>query len=296
MSFTLETAHVQLASHPPSSSGQLALLAMLGAVWRRKLLMLGIVTASLLLGIAAAASIPPRYAAQAYIRGELVAQDMLPMQVKNMSTGTMSSGPMSLDAMRVIETQSRLLQSNRLARRVAEQIGLDRLQSVLGNAAKSRGDPLDSAAEGLLSALSVTTDSRAYLITVSHRSGDPDLSMLIANSFVAELLRSTRLQVLFQQRYNAQAELSLQLAKFGEKHPKVAALRTQLAATDETLKRQMNESPEAILQDAGEYVNGSTAVSAPPTSRFVIGLFLLVGLVLGLGVALWLDRRKWWAC
>jgi uncharacterized protein involved in exopolysaccharide biosynthesis len=119
--------------------------------------------------------------------------------------------------------------------------------------------------------------------------------MLIANSFVAELLRSTRLQVLFQQRYNAQAELSLQLAKFGEKHPKVAALRTQLAATDESLKRQMNESPEAILKDAGEYVNGSTAMPAPPTSGFVIRLFMLVGLVLGLGVALWLERRQWWA-
>ena len=208
--------------------------------------------------------------------------------------------------MRVIETQTWLLQSNRLARRVAQEIGLNRLQPVLGKpgwlaalwhggaAQTSPEDELDIVAGKLLNRLTVTSDPKAYLITVRYSAADPDLSVLIANGFVAELLRSTKLQVLFQQRYYAQATLSNQLAKFGEKHPKVAELRTQLSTTDDLLQQQMHETPEAILQGAGENVTKAIASPAGPTPLFVVDLFLLLGLMVGVGAALWLERRRWW--
>jgi uncharacterized protein involved in exopolysaccharide biosynthesis len=275
------------------------------AIWHRKLLVLSVVMTGLLLGIAAAVLIRPQHAAQGYIRGEFIAQDTLPMQVKNMSTGLMSAGPMSLDLVRVIETQSRLLQSNRLARRVAEQIGLDQLQPILSKrgwlpdilhrgAAQKPEDPLDKAAGQLLDGLNVTSDPRAYLITLRYRSADPDLSVLIANAFAAELLRSTRLQVLLQQRNNAQTQLSTLLAKFGERHPKVAELRKQLAVTDESLRRQMREPSDKILQAAGENVTKAMSVGPSPKRSFVLGLSMLLGFTIGIGTALWLERRNWW--
>ena len=302
MSTKLESVHIPLASEP-ANSGQLQLAVL--AIWRRKLLVLGIVVAALLLGIAAAVLIPPKHAAQGYIRGEFVAQDTLPMQVKNMSTGSMSSGAMSLDLARVIETQSRLLQSNRLARRVVEQIGFDRLRPLLSkrgwlpdllhrSAMQKPEDPLDRAAGQLLDGLSVTSDPRAYLITIRYRSRDPDLSVLITNAFAAELLRSTRLQVLLQQRYNAQTQLSTLLAKFGKKHPKVGELRQQLTATDESLQWQMSESSDTILQAAGENVTKAMAVGPSPKRSFVLSLSLLLGFMIGIGTALWLERRNWW--
>lgn len=303
MSTKLESVSIPLA--PGTVGSEQPLLAMLDGVWRRRLLVLAIVAVALVLSIIAVAVMPARYRAQAYIRGEFVVSDTLPMQVKNMTTGSMSAGPMNLDPGRVIETQSRLLQSNRLARRVVQQLGLERLQPMLsqrgwlpaifqGKAAHTPGDMLDIAAARLLNRLSVTSDPRAYLLTVQFTTSDPELSVLITNGFVSELLRSTRLQVLFQQSYNTQATLSNQLAKFGEKHPKVAELRAQLATTNDALKQQLNESPDSILQAAGENVTRAIAAPAGPTPAFLIGLLLFAGLMIGIGVALWVERRRWW--
>lgn len=303
MSANLESVGIPLA--PGTMGSGPALLAVFASAWRRKLLVAGIIAFAIVLGVMAVVVLPARYTAQAYIRGEYVASDTLPMQVKNVTTGSLSTGPMSLDPVRVIETQTRLLQSNRLARRVAQELGLDQLQPVLskrgllpslfhGSASLTPDQQLDMAAGKLLDQLTVISDPKAYLITVRYRTGDPELSVLIANAFVAELLRSTKLQVLSQQRTFAQATLSNQLAKFGDKHPKVAALRMQLEATDASLQQQLNESPDVILQGAGENVTKAIASPSGPTAPFVIGLALIVGLMIGVGVALWLERRRWW--
>jgi uncharacterized protein involved in exopolysaccharide biosynthesis len=129
MSANLQSVSLPLA--PGSVSSGPALLVMVASVWRRKLLVLEIVVLAIVLGATAIVVMPMRYTAQAYIRGEYVASDTLPMQVKNVTTGSIGAGPMSLDPVRVIETQTRLLQSNRLARRVVQQLGLDRLAPVL---------------------------------------------------------------------------------------------------------------------------------------------------------------------
>ena len=135
--------------------------------------------------------------------------------------------------MRVIETQSRWLESKDLARRVVQQLGLERLRPEVGETVNTRGDKDSAAAVRLMRRLSVISDPRAYLITVRYTTGDPDLAVRITNAFVAEVLRSTRLQTLFQQRAYTQAKLSSQLARFGEKHPRVAELRTQLATMND---------------------------------------------------------------
>lgn len=300
-------SNVEIPFASGSIGSGLGLAAALAGVWRRKRLVLWIIAAALAVGIAAVVMMPARYTAQAYIRGEFVASDTLPMQVKNMSTGTMSTGPISLDPARVIETQSRLLQSNRLARRVVSQLGLERLQPLLnsrewssdilsfnGSAARGPEDQVDLAASLLLKGLSVTSEPRAYLITVRYSAADPELAEIIANAFVAELLRSTRLQVLSQQRHYAQATLSNQLGKFGSKHPKIAELTTQLSATNDALEKQMNESREAILQAAGENVTKAVAGPSGPRPIFVVGLILIFGLLIGVATSLWLERSKWW--
>ena len=86
--------------------------------------------------------------------------------------------------MRVIETQSRLLQSHDLARRVVRQLGLEQLRpevserhwlpdSFYGSAANIKEDQADRAAAMLLSRLSVTSDLlRTYLIEVRYTGKD----------------------------------------------------------------------------------------------------------------------------
>jgi uncharacterized protein involved in exopolysaccharide biosynthesis len=215
-----------------------------------------------------------------------------------------SPGSMSLDVIRVIETESLLLQSHQVARRVVQDLGIERLRPVVGGGgwlssilsgeANAPGDALDSAATGLLRGLSVMSDPRAYLITVRYSAGDPELAVAIANSFVVELLRSIKLQQLLQQRSVALVSLSKQLGKFGEKHPGVAAAKMRLQAADQGLKAELAEPGEAILNSAGENVTPAVAVLSGPRPAFVLGLLLFAGFVAGASAALFLERGRWW--
>jgi uncharacterized protein involved in exopolysaccharide biosynthesis len=265
------------------------LQAALASLWRRKLLVLGSAAIAVVLGFIAVLVMPARYTAEAYIRGGFDPSAAYAVTKEEDATRV---GSISLDLMRVIETQSRWLQTPELARRVVQQLGLERLRPEVGETVSTGGDKDGAAAVRLLRRLSVTSDPRAYLIAVRYTTGDPDLAILITNAFVAEVLRSTRLQTLFQQRAYTQARLSTQLARFGEKHPKVAELRTQLATMNDSLKRQTSESPEAILQTAGENVTKATAAPSNPHPLRVVGLFLFVSLLIGTGVSLWLERDR----
>ena len=142
--------------------------------------------------------------------------------------------------------------------------------------------------------LSVTTNSRAYLITLGYTSRDPDLAVLITNAFVAEILRSIKLQILSQQRSSTQASLSESLATFGDKFPRVIEAKLQLAAINSLLKKWHGERCEEILRSAGENVTQATAL--PSTRRrLVVALHLLIGVAISIGVALWLERARWWS-
>jgi uncharacterized protein involved in exopolysaccharide biosynthesis len=285
-------------THTEIASGQV-LHAMLASVWRRKRLVLGIAVAALTLGLLALNFTHKRYTAEAHIRGEFAATDTV---VKD--DDSVSPGSMSLDVIRVIETESLLLQSHQVARRVVQDLGIERLRpvvggsgwlpSVFGGEASEPGDALDIAATSLLRGLSVTSDPRAYLITVRYSAGDAELAVAIANSFVAELLRSIKLQQLLQQRSVALVALSKQLGKFGERHPGVAAAKMRLQTADQGLKAELGEAGEAILNGAGENVTPAIAALSGPRAAFVLGLLLLVGLVAGASAALFLERGRWW--
>ena len=293
MSDTLESVHIEPSPHVGFGE---VLHAWLASFWRRKLLVGAIVATTLALGIIAIFVIPPSYKTEAYIRGGFVASNAVKRDE------TRSSPYVGLDLARVIETQSRVLETQDLARRVVQQLGLERLRPevserhwLYGSAANSQEDQTD-AANKLLGGLSVTSDQTgSYLIKVSYTGKDPALAVVITNAFVAEFLRSSNLQTSSQQRSSAEATLLRRLAMFGDKHPKVIQAKMQLAATDDLLKKQLSEAPEVLLQAAGESVTKATAATTArrPNPRFVIGLLLLVGLVVGIAVALRLERRRW---
>jgi uncharacterized protein involved in exopolysaccharide biosynthesis len=301
MSSHLDSVHIE-----PSSLGihsEELLYAAIASLWRRKLLMVAIFVTALALGGIAALVMPEQYTAGAYIRGGFTASDAV---VTNDDRSSGAAG-ISLAMERVIETHSRLLQSDQLARRVVERLGLERLppevregswlaSQFYGNAADVPGHQEDMAARRLLRGLSVNTDPRAYLVAIRYTTADSGLAALIVNGFVAEYLRSTKLQTLSEHRSSAQANLSKQLATFGDKHPKVTKARVQLAAADNLLEEQLSKSSEEILQAAGPNVAlaQTTTIPSSPNPPFVIGLSLLGGLVVGIGVALWLERGRWW--
>ena len=137
-----------------------------------------------------------------------------------------SGGVVAVDASMLVETRSRLLQSQQLARRVVERLGLERIRpavseglfsSWLSGGAKFYGDarapgyPEDMAAKRLLRGLSVKTEPRSYLIAVRYTARDPELAALIANAFVAEFLQSSRtLSRAYSKRYRNISQRSAQ--------------------------------------------------------------------------------------
>ncbi len=272
------------------------LYAALSGLWRRRLLIVMLVAAALAIGIVVGLLMPQQYTAEAFIRGVATASDAVAKDDAGRNAAVVT-----LDMGRMIETQSILLQSHQLARRVIERLGLQTLRTEVdqtgwldfSNATNTRGREEDTAAAGLLRHLAVTTDPRAYLITLNYASRDPDLAVLIANAFIAEILRSIELQILSQQRSATQAALSETLAQFGEKFPRVIEARLHLAAIDGLLEKWQMASHEEILRSAGENVTLATAI--PSTRRrLVLALHLLLGGVIGIGVALWLERSRWW--
>lgn len=288
-----------LPSKPASlstGSGEV-LRAALASLWQRKLLVGAIVASTIVLGIVALKAMPASYRAEAYIRGGFSALDAVSKDAKDEETK--SSPSISLDLSRVIETQSRLLESQDLARKVAQQVGIERLRPEMSEAhwlsaaANAEEDKIDRAASMLLSRLSVTTDPRTYMIEVSYTASDPALAAVVTNTFVTEFLRASRLQTLSLQRSLAAATLTKQLAIFGDKHPKAIKAKMRLSAADEELKSQLSESPDAIRQNVGE--NVTVAIAAPTKLRMplVIALLLLAGLSLGAAAALWLERQRW---
>jgi uncharacterized protein involved in exopolysaccharide biosynthesis len=187
---------------------------------------------------------------------------------------------------------------------VVQQLGLEQLRPELsqshwlpnpfrGNAPSTQADEIDRAATQLLRGLSVTSDPRTYMIEVLYTAREPALADVIANAFVAEFLRSSRLQALSLQRSSAAAALSRQLAIFGDKHPRVVKAEMQLSAADDLLKKQLGESPNVILQNVGQNVTMATAGPSKRSMPLVVGLLLLVGLIAGISAALWLERRRW---
>jgi uncharacterized protein involved in exopolysaccharide biosynthesis len=299
MTSNLDLVRMATASADIGGSGLVG-QAVLASLWRRRRLMLGIAAVALVLGILVVVAMPKRYTAEAHIRGEFLALDTAVKDDKSMGMGSIS-----LDLGRVMETQSGLLQSQQVALRVVQQIGLERLTPVVsqprwlpsaldGSATKTTEELEETAAARLLKSLSVRSDPSAYLLTVMYSAGDPELAVVIANTFAAELLRNARLQQLSQQRAYAEATLAQQLAKFGDKHPRVADARMKLAATNGLLKDQLSEAPEAVVQAAGENVTQATSHPSSPRTVFVIGLLLLIGLVIGICASLWLEHDRWW--
>jgi uncharacterized protein involved in exopolysaccharide biosynthesis len=150
----------------------------------------------------------------------------------------------------------------------------------------------DLAARKLLRGLSVKTEPRVYQIVVQYTARDPELSVLIANSFIVEFLQTKTLQTLLQQRDAAERELGAERATLGENHPRAIEAKARLEAADALLIGQLGKTTEEIERAGAGQVIFAQAVSVPssPNPFVSIGLALVVGL--GAGVALAALRAR----
>jgi uncharacterized protein involved in exopolysaccharide biosynthesis len=269
-------------------------LATVATLWQRKLLIGTAIGVGLLLGITASLLIPPRYTANAFVRVAFASTD----------TASTTSG-IAIDGSLMVETRSRVFKTHQVARRVVEKLGLQRLgpvvaQGLIGSMLQklvigskpAPGYPEDLAATRLLRNLTIKTEPRVYLITVSYTAGDPELAALIVNAFVAESLRLYVLQGLNEQRTTAQAAVAEQVATLGERHPSVARARGKLASVEALLEAEKFNTKREIESFTNDGVIAAQPVAVPssPNPQLIIGIAMLLGLVAGIGIAILLDR------
>jgi uncharacterized protein involved in exopolysaccharide biosynthesis len=270
-------------------------LATLATLWQRKLLIGTAIVVALLLGIIASLLIPPRYTANAFVRVAFVSTDT-----------ASTTGGIAIDGALMVETRSRVFKTHQVARRVVEKLGLQRLRPVVAQGLvgsmlqrlvigiePAPGYPEDLAATRLLRNLTIKTEPRVYLITVSYTASDPALAALIANAFVAESLRLYVLQGLNEQRTTAQAAVAELVAALGERHPSVARARGKLASVEALLEAEKFNTKREIETFTNDGVLAAQPVAVPssPNPQLIIGIAMLLGLVAGIGIAILLDRR-----
>jgi capsular exopolysaccharide synthesis family protein len=160
----------------------------------------------------------------------------------------------------------------------------------------------------LLSGLAVDVPVNTSILEISYSDTDPDEAREIAQAFAEGYLgfrRQQLLQAVQAERTSLQSQvvdLNQRLADIEEQvneadntsglvilQTKASALITQISSLQQRLQAL---TPEAALS-VGEVVQPATTPSSPASPNRVVdgALGLLLGLLLGLGVAVLLDRR-----
>ncbi|WP_439543210.1 Wzz/FepE/Etk N-terminal domain-containing protein [Hyphomicrobium sp.] len=269
------------------------LYATLRNLWRRKFLVLSAAVLAGLAGIFALMVLPKTYTGEAYI------------QVAFSSTDANPGGGVTIDASSVVETRSRVIKSQQLARRVVDLVGLQRLDPeigdgaisswlqalVVGRAGMTDAYVRDRAASKLLRMLTVRTEPRAYLITIGVSASDPELAAEIANAFVVECLREAQLQRLSEQLARARGALAQQAGTFGKKHPNFISATAAVSDLEERLALQKKAAADEIIGLESVTLAEANAVPSAPNPTILIGGMVFLGLVLGSLAAIMFDGQ-----
>lgn len=268
------------------------LYATLRSLWRRKVLIFSSAVLAGLIGICALLVLPKTYTGEALVQVAFSSADA-------------PAGGVTIDAGSVVETRSRVIKSQQLARRVVDLVGLKRLEPEIADGAVSRWlqelavgqDRLteayvkDRAADKLQRMLTVRTEPRAYLITISVSAGDPALAAEIANAFVVECLREAQLQRLSEQLARARGALAQQAATFGKKHPNLISATAAVSELEMRLDLQKKAAENEIIGLESVTLAEANAVPSAPNPKILIGGMIFLGLALGSLAAVALDGR-----
>ena len=167
------------------------------------------------------------------------------------------------------------------------------LRQLVGRGSESPSQ-LDRAAQALMRNLKVERGPRSYLLTVAYTGASPREAAQIANAFVDEYLRVRLLAELSDRQSAEQQALTDLQATYGPKHPRVKRAEARLALAASSQARAVAEDGIGALNlDAGGRVMRAQEVTIPvgPRARAIIGLGALLGPLLGIGLALVLERR-----
>jgi uncharacterized protein involved in exopolysaccharide biosynthesis len=278
---------------------QRLVVSALSAVIRRWALIVNTIAAALLLAVLMTLALPRSYTAEALVQPQLFSR----------SDGSSRSALASIDAASLVASEARLIESPTIARAVVKRLGLqDRPEfasstSGLGhvlNVIKTAifpetalSSPLERAARSVRSRLQVNRDTRSYLISIAYTARSPETAAAVANAFAIEYFNAKYLEQLSVAVSTATRELAQRSATYGENHPSFIRATTDLELARQRLQAAINRSPGSDLGNS-EGMNLAEPSSAPssPNGSIILGLAFILGLMVGAGTAIWLDRVR----
>jgi len=295
----------------------------ISAIWRRRWLILGIVVLSIAVTAGVLAKMERSYRSEAVIRLDFAREQPLSVQQQAQS--------LSVEASAIIESEARVIRSGVIARRVVTRLNLTsepafsphrsllhRALDLVGiNVTQSSVPLTDRIVIELLNNLSVSNDSRSYLITISYVSSDPEIAASVANTFASEYLRSRSEAAIssaqhtslwlagqIEEKRAALAHVEKTIPSAAEqidttaREADLARLQAQASTIRERLKT-LTDSYEnvrsliALKPSAGQLVIQAETGRSPygPNPWAALGLTFIAAIIAGVALALLLERR-----
>jgi uncharacterized protein involved in exopolysaccharide biosynthesis len=254
----------------------------------------------------------PQYTGEATIKVDFVRSETLTEGQRLQSTA-------SVDAAAEVASAARILRSRTVASNVVTALRLDEnpeytrpsrseraiatARSVLAAVFSRIGialdfplppTPHDCAVDRFMGQVSVTNDTRSYLITIGVTDTEPDRAAELANLVASEYLRDRFLQHAKQAYSAAEREFAAAASVYGPRHPKYVAARENVMR----LKEELPSAAVARTQRLVEFAGGQYLIPAAPVTRpswpnpfrfFALGTTASLALIAAL---LWLGNRR----
>ncbi len=274
------------------------LAEMVAILWRRKLLLAVCVATAIAIALSSNYLIAQRYTATAVIRLDLRGPDVPERTAPNAV----------MDAAAVVAGQTRIIESQTIARRVAERLQIDEIPTVpmasellsrfaayWGLHAASRPSHLDIATAQLMRDLEVKNDPRSYLITVTYKASSPNEAARIANAIVSEYMHDRELQTLVERHAIAQRALTELSSTYGPKHPLITRAEADVALAQSRVEAEENDASlmdERELAATGQVVPAQ-AITIPSGARTLtlIGYGILGGIAGWIALIMAIEGR-----
>jgi uncharacterized protein involved in exopolysaccharide biosynthesis len=270
---------------------ELALRTML-AVRRQWLLLAALTGLGVLLALLVIPLMPRKYSATAFIIPSLYAQE----QGKIVALAT-------VDATSVVNGEARLVLSDTVLQAVVKRLEPE-TKTAPGSTSSWLRDTffpetrMESRFAGETAALrngvEVAKDARSYLISISFTTSSAEKAARVANAVAIEYVREKWMQRGREVVIAAEMELARQRAVNGDRHPKVVQAIAALEVARTDLRTQM--TLEGDSQDSARSTEGiklalPNHTPTSPKGTVILGLFCFLGLLAGVGLAVWRDRR-----
>jgi uncharacterized protein involved in exopolysaccharide biosynthesis len=272
----------------------------LRTLWARKWFIAAILFIAVVLASLALVLIGPRYTGEAMIQLNFTREEPI--------NGAKLQPTASVDAAAVVDSAVRIVRSRATAVAVVARLRLDNdptfthqslswwaftsLRSAFG---LEQGVPSDRdlAVNQLLRRITVTSDPRSYLISVSIITSDPERAAMLANAVALEYLRGQLLQQATESYAAAAREVAELSSVYGLHHPSYLSGRAKLEDVHGRLNALRADVPN---EDVVKHVTGQSFVPADnvmvatgPNILLVLGLTVGAALAAGIWLALLLQ-------